>query len=180
VPYRLHNLLFHNDGKGLFRDVSANAGVEFSRLDVARGLAIGDIDNDGDVDVVITNNNAPARMLLNQLGDSPPYPSRGTVPGNHWLELALSAPSGNRHGIGARVGVVREGQPTLWRRTRTDGSYLSAGDDRVHIGLGTIGRVSSVTVEWPDGAQESFTGVETDRLTTLNRGAGRQMTGSVQ
>lgn len=168
VPYRQRNALFHNDGKGLFRDVSADAGVEFSRLDVARGLAIGDIDNDGDVDVVITNNNAPARMLLNQ------------TKGAHWLELALSAPSGNRHGIGARVGVVREGQPTLWRRARTDGSYLSAGDDRVHFGLGTVDPVSSVTVEWPDGAQESFTGVETDRLTTVNRGAGRQMTGSAK
>ena len=109
VPYRQHNLLFHNEGQGLFRDVSAEAGVEFSRLDVARGLATGDIDNDGDVDVVITNNNAPARLLLNR--DHRPRPDAGGAAETHWIELALSAPSGNRFAIGARVGVVREGNP---------------------------------------------------------------------
>jgi hypothetical protein len=155
--------------------VSAEAGVEFSRLDVARGLATGDVDNDGDVDVVITNNNAPARLLLNQNdGDSPRYKSRGTVPKYHWMELALSAPSGNRFAIGARVGVVRDGQPRLWRRVRTDGSYLSASDDRVHIGLGTGDRVSSVSVEWPDGLHESFADVASDRIVSLKRGTGRQ------
>ena len=66
MPYRQHNLLFHNEGPGVFRDVSGQAGIEFSRLDVARGLATGDIDNDGDVDAVVTNNDAPVRLLLNQ------------------------------------------------------------------------------------------------------------------
>jgi enediyne biosynthesis protein E4 len=164
VPYRQHNLLFHNEGQGVFRDVSAEAGVEFSRLDVARGLATGDIDNDGDVDVVITNNDAPVRLLVNR------------TTGNHWIELALSAPSGDRFGVGARVGVVREGQPALWRRVRTDGSYLSASDDRVHVGLGKSDRVSSVMVEWPDGLHESFTGVAIDRIVDLKRGTGRPVT----
>ncbi len=172
VPYQQHNLLFHNEGQALFRDVSAEAGVEFSRLDVARGLATGDVDNDGDVDVVITNNNAPVRLLLNQTIAA----RRAQGAGNHWMELALSAPSGNRFAIGARVGVVREGQPTLWRRARTDGSYLSASDDRVHIGLGKSDRVSSVSVEWPDGSHESFTDVASDRIVSLKRGTGRQTT----
>jgi hypothetical protein len=173
VPYQQHNLLFHNERAGLFRDVSASAGVEFSRLDVARGLATGDIDNDGDVDVVITNNNAPARLLVNHAIVTDPGPATA---GKHWIELALSAPYGNRFGIGARVGVVREGQPTLWRRVRTDGSYMSANDDRVHFGLGTSDRVSSVSVEWPDGLHESFTGIAVDRIVSLTRGTGRQMT----
>jgi hypothetical protein len=172
VPYRQHNLRFHNDGHGLFRNVSSAAGAEFSRLDVGRGLATGDVDNDGDVDMVITNNSAPARLLLNG-GDSPLAASRGTVPTNaHWLELALSASTGNRYSIGARVGIVRQGQPTLWRRVRSDGSYLSASDDRVHFGLGTSDRVTSVTVEWPDGRTESFEGI---RITTLKRGTRREL-----
>jgi hypothetical protein len=170
VPYQQHNLLFHNEGQGVFQDVSAAVGVEFSRLDVARGLATGDIDNDGDVDAVITNNNAPARLLLNQTitGDG----KQSGVP-NHWIELSLRASSGNRWGIGARVGVVRDGKSTVWRRVRTDGSYLSASDDRVHVGLGKSNRVSSVVVEWPDGMHESFTGVAVDRLNVLKRGEGR-------
>jgi hypothetical protein len=173
VPYRQHNLLFHNEGRGVFQDVSAMSGVEFTRLDVARGLATGDIDNDGDIDVVVPNNNTPVRLLLNQTITS----RVGEVPASaHWIELTLVAPSDNRFGIGARVGVAREGQPTLWRRVRTDGSYLSASDDRIHVGLGDSDRVSSVTVEWPDGLHESFTGIAIDRLVPLKRGEGRQVT----
>jgi hypothetical protein len=171
VPYQQHNLLFHNEGRALFRDVSSEAGVEFSRLDVARGLATGDIDNDGDVDVVITNNNAPVRLLLNQT-----IPGRGqsATTANHWVELALRAPSGNRFAIGARVGVVRDGQPTLWRRGRTDGSYLSANDDRLHFGLGNSDRVRAVEIEWPDGLHESFSDIGVDRIVSLERATGRQ------
>jgi hypothetical protein len=134
-------------------------------------LATGDIDNDGDVDVVITNNNAPVRLLLNQT-----IPGRGqsATTANHWVELALRAPSGNRFAIGARVGVVRDGQPTLWRRGRTDGSYLSANDDRLHFGLGNSDRVRAVEIEWPDGLHESFSDIGVDRIVSLERATGRQ------
>ncbi len=126
------------------------------------------MDNDGDVDVVITNNNAPVRLLLNQtIGGSV---DARPVQARTGSRCRSSAPSGNRFAIGARVGVVREGQPMLWRRVRTDGSYLSASDDRVHIGLGTSDRVSSVDVEWPDGLHESFTGIAIDRIVSLKRG----------
>ena len=157
---------------GTFRDVSAEAGVEFSRLDVARGLAVGDIDNDGDIDVVITNNDAPARLLLNQAIAPGPPPAGAS---SHWIELALRAPTGNRFAVGARVGVARDKQPTLWRRVRTDGSYLSANDDRVHVGLGSSDRVSSVSVEWPDGLRESFAALDADRLAILKRGEGQPL-----
>ena len=173
VPYRQHNLLFHNEGQGTLRDVSEQAGSEFSRLDVARGLATGDVDNDGDVDVVIANNNAPVRLLLNQTTGGV---GRTSGPGAHWIEVSLSASSGNRFAIGGRVGIVREGQPVLWRRVRTDGSYLSANDDRIHVGLGTSDRVRAIEVEWPDGLRESFTGIAIDRMVSLERATGQHAT----
>ena len=82
---------------------------------------------------------------------------------------------GNRFGAGARVGIVREGQPTLWRRARTDGSYLSASDGRVHVGLGGSPTIDRVIVEWPDGATEAFAPVRADAIVTLEQGRGVAM-----
>ena len=177
APYVQTSQLLHNEGQGRFRDVSGESGPAFTRLEVGRGAAFGDIDNDGDIDIVVTSNNGPVRLLLNET--NAPAGSRTTsarangAASRHWLEVALRAPRGNRFGLGARVGVVRAGAATLWRRARTDGSYLSAGDSRVHFGMGADARVDAVVVEWPDGAIESFTGVPPDRIVTLNRGEGR-------
>ncbi len=74
--------------------------------------------------------------------------------------------------MGARVGIERAGAPTLWRRVKTDGSYLSASDVRVHFGLGTAARIDAVVVEWPDGVRERWKDVAVDRLVTLQRGSG--------
>jgi hypothetical protein len=167
VPYRMRDQLFHNEGGARFREVSAaEAGPSFDQLGVGRGAAFGDVDNDGDVDILVTYNGAAARLLLNQT-------NRPGAPGSaHWLLIALSSNKGDPRGAGARVGVVRNGQPVLWRHARSDGSYLSASDLRVHVGLGTSAQVDSVIVEWPDGARESFTGIRADRLVTLQRGSG--------
>jgi hypothetical protein len=169
VPYRQRSQLFHNEGGGRFREVSAEAGAFFDRLMVARGVAFGDLDNDGDVDMVVTTNNGPAIVLLNQTC----APGRPAPDGRHWIEIALRSQDGRRMITGARVGVVRDGQPTLWRRARTDGSYLSASDGRVHAGLGDHPRIDRIVVQWPDGVTESFTDVAADRLVTLTRGSGR-------
>jgi len=161
-PYRMKNQLFRNSGNGRFEEISAAAGPAFARAEISRGAAFGDIDNDGDVDIVVTTNGGPVRLLLNQAAAN-----------QHWVEVRLDQRPGNRFGLGAYVGVERSGHPTLWRRVRTDGSYLSASDVRVHFGLGSSPAVSAIVVQWPDGQRERWTDVRGDRVITLRRGTGR-------
>jgi hypothetical protein len=161
-PYRMRNQLFHNLAGREFEETSAAAGPAFARAEIGRGAAFGDIDNDGDVDIVVTNNNGPVRLLLNQAGSR-----------SHWLQVRLDQQPGNRFAIGGWIGVERTGRPTLWRRVRTDGSYLSASDVRVHFGLGVSPAVTAVVVQWPDGRRERWTDVAGDRQVTLRRGTGR-------
>jgi hypothetical protein len=159
-PYRMRNQLFRNTGRGTFEETSVAAGPALARPDISRGAAFGDVDNDGDVDILVTVNNGPARLLLNQAS------------GHHWLQLRLQQDSGQRLAFGARVGLERAGRATLWRRVKTDGSYLSAGDSRVHFGLGTSTAIGAVIVEWPDGQRERWTNLTADRLHLVRRGSG--------
>ena len=167
-PFRMRNQLFRNTGKGRFEEASKLGGPAFERAEIGRGAAFGDVDNDGDIDVVTTNNLGPVRLLINQSLT----PGKATG-GNHWLQLRVQQPQGNRLGFGAWVGVERAGQPTRWRRVGTDGSYLSASDSRVHVGLGAVATPVAVTVQWPDGVRERWTNVVADRLVTLQRGTGK-------
>ena len=168
-PYRQQSQLFHNEGNGRFRDVSPDGGPFFDQLLVGRGVAFGDLDNDGDVDVVVTTNNGPAVVLLNQTCAPGRQPASS---GRHWIEVDLRSADGKRAVTNARVGIERSGQPTLWRRARTDGSYLSASDGRVHAGLGALPHIDRVVVQWQDGARESFAPLESDRIVTLRKGSG--------
>jgi hypothetical protein len=160
-PFNQRNLLLHNEGTG-FRDTSTEAGPPFQLSEVGRGAAFGDIDNDGRIDIVVTNNNGPVRLLLNQ-----------TAPRGHWLEVRLQGVKCNRDGIGARVALLREGHPPLWRRVHTDGSYLSSSDVRVHFGLGQNPE-AQVLVEWPDGSTEMWRGIHGDSFVTLREGSGQR------
>jgi len=159
-PYNQKNLLLRNEG-AQFRDVSAQAGPPFQLSEVGRGAAFGDIDNDGRVDIVVSNNNGPARLLLNR-----------TEPRGHWLEVRLEGVKCNRDGIGARVAALLKDGRSLWRHVHTDGSYLSASDVRLHFGLGQNTEVQ-LLVNWPDGTRETWSRVRVDSLVTLRQGSGQ-------
>jgi enediyne biosynthesis protein E4 len=162
-PFSQRNLLLHNEG-GKFRDVSGDAGAALRISGVSRGAAFGDVNNDGAIDIVVSENNGPARLLLNQSGRE-----------RHWLEVRLEATRGNRDGIGARVGVVRNGANPLWRRAHTDGSYLSSSHTRVHFGLGESPDIQAVVVEWPGGRKEIWDQVSADSFINLREGAGKRI-----
>jgi hypothetical protein len=164
-PYAQRNQLFHNEGEGKgFREVTHEAGPALELIEVSRGAAFGDIDNDGNIDIVITNEDAPARIFLNQ-----------GISKNHWLQVRLEAPKLNRFGMGARVGLFRKGLPTLWRHAHTDGSMLSASDIRVHFGLGSNPAIEAVVVHWLDGKKEKWEKVRADRIITLRQGTGHPL-----
>ena len=160
-PLKMLNQLFRNLGNGRFEDVSARGGEPFKLLDVSRGAAFGDIDNDGDEDVVVGTANGPTRLFINNVGNK-----------NHWLGLRLIG-VGGRDMIGARVSIVRPSGPTIWRRSRSDGSYASANDPRVLVGLGTSTAAVTVRVQWPDGKMEEWADQAIDRWTTLKQGSGK-------
>ena len=160
-PFAQRNQLFNNDREGHFAEVTAEEGQAMAFSEVSRGAAFGDIDNDGDVDVLIANNNGPARLLQNQIGSF-----------HHWLEIRLTGAKGFSGGLGARVAVLRKDKPPLWRRVHTEGSYLSANSTRVHFGLGDRPIVQGVMVAWPGGDREVWKNVTTDSIVTLRPGTG--------
>ena len=154
-PLGQPNQLFRNTGTASFVEVVDQAGPDLQLLEVSRGTACGDIDNDGDTDCLVTNNNGPARLLLNQVGNQ-----------NHWLGLRLVGKSG-RDLLGAVVEIVVSDNRVLRRRVRTDGSYLCANDPRVLAGLGRATQVKAVRIHWPDGMVEERKDLLVDRYTTL-------------
>ena len=130
--------------------------------EVSRSAAFGDVDNDGDVDVLVTSNRGPVRLLLNQASA-----------GNHWLQVVLEGAGQNRFGVHARVQVRLADGRSLWRRVGSDGSYLGASDLRIHYGLGTVEQVESLVVEWPDGQKEEWTEMAVDSLLRLRKHDGQ-------
>ncbi len=147
-PYPLHEIdqLFRNRGDGTFEETTGQAGEALTLSEVGRGAAFGDLDQDGDTDVIVTNNSGPARLLENRIGNRLP-----------WLALSLRA-AGGGDALQAQVRVHRARGPVLLRRVHTDGSYLSASDPRLLVGLGEGGDSSPLAVEirWPDGRKERW------------------------
>jgi hypothetical protein len=165
TPLRQRKQLFRNLGNRRFEDLTSRSGTVFERADVGRGAAFGDIDNDGDTDVIVGNNNGPAQLLLNAAGNR-----------NHWIGLRLVGANGSgraRDMLGARVAIVRKGLPTRVRRARADGSFASANDPRVLVGLGLSTDPPRVRVTWPDGRVEEWSDLPIDRYSTLMVGSSK-------
>ncbi len=159
VHYREPMLLAHNTGNG-FVDVSAHAGPAFQQAWVGRGLAVGDIYNDGMIDAVVTTNDGPAYVIRNE-----------TSTRNHWLGLNLVGHKSNRDAIGAEVKVVA-GALSQWEMVSTAGSYLSSRDKRLHFGLGAHATVDSIEVSWPSGTRQTLKDVHVDQMLTVDEPTG--------
>ncbi len=157
-PLGQRKQLLRNAGSR-FEDVSAKAGRVFELVEAGRGAAFGDVDNDGDTDVLVGNGAGPARLLINDIGNR-----------QHWIGVRLVHAQTKRDQVGARIEVLRSSGPALLRHARADGSYASANDPRVLVGLGTSGDAPRVRVVWPDGKSEEWRSVAVDRYTTLTEG----------
>jgi enediyne biosynthesis protein E4 len=160
-PYHQRNQLFRNRGNGSFEDVSGVSGPSFELSETSRAVAMGDLDNDGDADLVVGNNNGRLRLLINVVGQESP-----------WLGLRLMDESGRFDVLGAMVLVKRKNAAAILRRVHTDGSYASAHDPRLLVGLGTAAELEKLEIIWPDGRREFFAGLELRRYHVLRRGSG--------
>jgi hypothetical protein len=161
IAYRQRGLLYHNQGGGRYLEVGERAGPPFAQKLVARGAARADLDNDGRVDLVVTENNGPARIWRNV-----------TEHAGNWLALQLRGVRSNRNGYGARVLVTeRAGLPPQQVDHAGGGSYLSASDQRLHFGVGAARRVARVEVRWPSGEVDVLNDVEAGRLVEIREGS---------
>lgn len=158
--YAEPNLLYQGLGGYRFHAVSDLAGRLCSVAEVSRGLVIGDIDNDGDLDVLITNSAGPCRLFRNDV------PKTG-----NWLIVRAFDPDRNRDAIGASIAVTTGGR-TIYRQIDAGFSYLSSGDLRAHFGLGAVEQVERIVVRWPDGAVERFGTTAVDQSIVLVKGSG--------
>ena len=156
-PLKQRKHLFHNE-RGRFADVTPTAGDAFERLEVSRGLATGDLDNDGDSDVVVFNNSGPARVLRNDVGSR-----------RHWLGVRALDARHHRDALHARVELVRRGM-SFSRRVQADGSYGTASDPRVLFGLAADESPQTVRVHWIGGTVEEFRALAPDRYWLLETG----------
>ncbi len=159
TTYRQRMLLFHNEGNGNFTEVASTSSSLITPR-VSRGVACGDIDNDGDIDIVVNNLDGKPTILRNDGGNN-----------GNWITIKLITPGRNRDAIGARVKVVSH-DITQWDEIRTSGSYLSSSDLRLHYGLGQRDEVDLIEIHWPDGKIEAIRQMPANRFLTIEEGKG--------
>jgi hypothetical protein len=158
--YEQLNLLLRNDGTGKFTSVGPASGPGFALKKASRGLAVGDLDNDGDLDIVISNVGDTADVLRNDGGNR----------GNSILVRTVGSRS-NRDGIGARL-KLSVGGKILVREVKAGSSYLSQNDMRVHFGLGNEPKADRLEIRWPSGAVDTIEGIEANQILTVREGSG--------
>jgi enediyne biosynthesis protein E4 len=155
--YRQRKLLYHNRGDGTFEETAGQSGPVMTDPRVGRGLAVGDLDNDGRLDVVVNNLDGSPEVLRNEL------PDRG-----NWLLVKLTGKGRNTDAIGALV-TARAGTMTGIRLVQSGTSYLSQHDMRLHFGLGAAADVDSVEVRWPDGTTSTLHHVRANQIVTISQ-----------
>ena len=158
--YGQRNLLLVNDGRGVFKDAGTPAGPGFALQKVSRALLAGDVDNDGDLDLLVTNNGQTADLLRNDGGHR-----QGA------LTVRLIGRDSNREGVGARLRAVVAGRVQV-REVKAGSSYLGQGDIRVHFGIGAAARVDRLEVRWPSGRTDAVDGVASGQIVTVTEGLG--------
>jgi hypothetical protein len=189
--FREPKILYHNNGNGTFTDISANAGPAITAVSSARGLAVGDLWNDGRMSAVISNMNAPPMLLANDLpngnhwiafrtigaytaqrpGEAPPGTSASPSSASLTSSSSFTSFLSNRDGIGAKI-TLKAGARTFADEVRSGSSYISSSDMRVHFGLGSATKIDGVQVRWPSGLIERFENLPVDSIHTLREGSG--------
>ncbi|MCC7265187.1 MAG: CRTAC1 family protein [Candidatus Latescibacteria bacterium] len=160
AAYAQKNLLFRNTGKGTFEEVGQNAGPDLQVERVSHGTALADYDNDGDVDLFVSDSDTPHCTLLRNEGSE----------GSHFLSIEVEGRNGSRDGVGARI-RVRAGELEQTREVRANCGYLSSSDRRVHFGLGAQRRADWVEIRWPRGGVQLLKDVPADQFLRVREGA---------
>jgi len=160
TKYAEPKMMFRNTGRGIFEDVSDQLGPDFQMPRVSRGAAIGDFDNDGDLDILINNCGQTPQLLRNDGGNA-----------NHWLQVLLIGTKSNRDGVGANVKVTA-GDLILYDQRKGGMSYQSAQDPRLHFGLGQRSSIDAVEIVWPSGINTKLSNIKADQILAIKEGVG--------
>jgi hypothetical protein len=156
LPSKLPNMVLRNLGSARFENVSADAGASFRVPRAHRGIAFGDLNNDGRMDVVVTSLNEPVEIFMNR--------SPAT---NHWLLVRLVGTKSNRDGLGAKIKLTPAGGPAQYNHATTSLGFSAASDKRVHFGLGTASKIEKLEIAWPSGMKQTLTGIAADQVLTV-------------
>jgi len=151
--YEEPNAVFRNVGNGKFQDVSAAAGAAFQKAAVHRGMAYGDLDNDGRLDVVFSAINSPARVFRNT-----------SAVRNHWILIQLTGGKSNRMAIGAKIRITTADGAMQYNHVTTSTGYASSSDVRVHFGLGAAESIREMEIVWPSGVKQLLRNVKADQV----------------
>jgi hypothetical protein len=161
--YQEPRILYHNKGNGRFEDISAASGPGITTANSSRGLAVGDLWNDGKISAVVSNMNSTPSLLVNQVRSD-----------HHWVAIQTKGVKSNRDGLGAKI-RIKVGNRVLVDEVRSGSSYLSNSDRRVHFGLGTVSKVDWIEIRWPSGLKEVFENPASDRILALSEGTGKRV-----
>jgi hypothetical protein len=161
--YQEPRILYHNLGNGKFEDISASAGPGITEPKSSRGMAVGDLWNDGRMSAVVSNMNAPPGLLVNQVRYQ-----------NHWVAVETKGTKSNRDGLGAKI-RVKAGGRVLVDEVRSGSSYISNSDRRVHFGLGSVSKIEWIEIRWPSGLTETFENPKVDTILKITEGSGKPL-----